>query len=399
MLGKTPLFAAIAAFLAIGVPCAVHAQETPAPDASYVYYVGVKGLSAPPPACVAGVVQETQTASCPAGQTVDGTADGATVFTQSFDVTTACPSGEYGEPVVTQGVATPTAEDACDPVVAEWVAFFADLGVTAPSPWSAGFKLGAKGVSSLPGTPYPAATVDGDIDLYSNAITNVNGLSSLQSIAGRLNLNGNTQLNDISGLASLRSVGGALFLSNNIPVADVNALASLQSVGGVLDLSQNPNLANVDGLSGLQSVGGHLSIFSESSLTNINGLSSLQTVGGSLNMPDNVNLANVSGLSSLQAVGGELNLRNNPKLTNVGGLSSLRSVGSNLYLYQNPGLTDLSGLSGLQTVGGEAYFDNGIQLRAGFVPIQGGALCASSYAAKFPGVGYATQAQVCASVH
>lgn len=351
MPAKHILSAVVAAALTTGLIGSLHAQEPLAPSASYVYRIGVKGLSAPPPACVEGVVPQTQTASCPAGQTVGGEVDGLSTFTQSYQVTTACPSGEYGAPVVTPGDASPTVAATCsepDP----WTAFFKGLGVAVPNPWSAGFKLPSRGISTLPAEPYPAAVVNGEVNLSNNALTSLGGLSSLQSV----------------------NSGNGLNLSKNM-LANVDALSNLQKVDGMLNLSQNPSLSNVDGLSRLGSVRMLLDLSQNPSLTNVNGLSGLGYVDGALDLSNNENLASLSGLSSLTYLSG-LRLNGDPKLTDLSVLGGL------------------SGFAGVNNV----YIDAGIHLRPGFVPIPGGILCSTTKAGTFA-AGYATQEEVCASVH
>jgi len=131
---------------------------------------------------------------------------------------------------------------------------------------------GGDGLSSLPASSYPKADPSGDLSLYSNNLSNVDGLVSLTQVGGRLNLF-NNNLTDISGLSSLTSVGGTLSIGSN-------------------------QMENLDGLDSLRHVGGDFNL-RNGRLTNVNGIFSLETVEGSLVLEDNRYLTDISGLENV----------------------------------------------------------------------------------------------------
>ncbi|WP_019583798.1 hypothetical protein [Thioalkalivibrio sp. ALE16] len=162
----------------------------------------------------------------------------------------------------------------------------------------------------------------------------------------------------------------------------------------VLHLNSN-NLTDVEGLASLRHVGSQFQLHSNN-LTSVQGLRSLREVGSHFRLYGN-DLETLDGLGSLTSVGQDFALYSND-LVDISALGNLNEVGRNFYLHNNPRLADLSPLSNLQTLGDSTTirFDAGIHEREGFVPIQGGALCETSAAAKFDdNTNYATQADVC----
>ena len=112
-------------------------------------------------------------------------------------------------------------------------------------------------------TNYPNCNqIWGDMTIMGSNITNLNGLSNLNSIGGTLSINNNDILTNLSGLNSLVSIGGSLFIGGYS--------------GG------NPSLASLSGLNSLLSISGNLTINSNDVLTNLSGLNALSGIGGSV---------------------------------------------------------------------------------------------------------------------
>ncbi len=70
-----------------------------------------------PVTCTPGSSTQTQTATCPTGQTVGGTSGGATSFSQSQTVTESCPAGSTGAPSYTYSGWSPTVASTCSAVI------------------------------------------------------------------------------------------------------------------------------------------------------------------------------------------------------------------------------------------------------------------------------------------
>lgn len=224
--------------------------------------------------------------------------------------------------------------------------------------------------------------VDGNLIVRSSpsdALTNLNGLESLEEVTGDLFIVQNGALTDISGLRGLTTVGGDLVVADNsvLPNLDGFGLATLQTVGGGLEIESNPALTDVSGLRGLRSVGagpcehpesdsgtcGDLVFHNNGSLGSIVGLSSLTTVGGSLMISGNHALEDLPGLSSVGSIGGALFVTGNPALTSLQGLGGVGGTLTSLIVQSNGSLTSLAGLEGIQSIDGSQSDTGGGMLR------------------------------------
>ena len=123
------------------------------------------------------------------------------------------------------------------------------------------------------GSTYPTCTViTGDVTIQESSsgdITNLDGLSSIQTIAGNL------------------------YISNNNSLPNMNGLAELQTVEGEFYIYENPSLANMAGLGALSAIqGDFFYIGHNGNITNLSGLSSLTTIDAQLYVGYNDNLIN-----------------------------------------------------------------------------------------------------------
>jgi len=174
-------------------------------------------------------------------------------------------------------------------------------------------------------------------------LTNLDGLQSLESIGGTIQITNNALLTNLYGLGSLTSVGVTFSIDNNAALENLG-LGSLASVVGNLVISNNDALTNTAGTGSLISVGGALEIANNDVLTDLDGLD-LSSVGGDFIIQGNAALTNLDGLESLSSIGGNLQINNNALLINLDGLGSLTSVdGNHLNILYNTVLVSFCGL-------------------------------------------------------
>ena len=201
-------------------------------------------------------------------------------------------------------------------------------------------------------TNYPGCTeIVGDVRIYYEDITNLNGLNVLTSIGDSLMII-STNLENLSGLNALTSIGGGLYLDSNGSLSSLTGLETLTTIGIDLDIWFNNPLTNLVGLEGLTSIGGGLWIGYNDMLISLNGFNVLPSIGTHLYIGNNEALLSLSGLSGLASIPGYLNITGNDALNNLIGLGDLVSVGGRLIIQDNDGLTSLSGLEGLNSIGG-----------------------------------------------
>jgi hypothetical protein len=204
-------------------------------------------------------------------------------------------------------------------------------------------------------------SVDGGLYIEDNdALTNLDGLSSLISIGGSL-IVATSNIRNLNGLAGLTSLGGSISIVANRELINIDALSNLTCVLGNIDIYNNDALESLEGLSGLTSVGGRLNISTNYGLDNLNGLSSLTSIGGTLYLISNL-LSNIDGLSGLTFIGGSLTIDYESMLSNLNGLLGLTSIGSGIGITFNSRLTNIDGLQNLTSIDGIVTIYNNDEL-------------------------------------
>ena len=217
-------------------------------------------------------------------------------------------------------------------------------------------------------TNYPDCTeIEGNVTIYGNNITNLNGLSVLTSIGGSLGigsiLNTNPLLENLTGLEGLISVGGDVSIMNNnalISLAGLDNLTSIGSdlkIGGWLPMGDigNPLLTSLEALKNVTSVSGHLYISNNYSLTSLTGLENVTSIGGDLNVAENDALTSITELENVASIEGSITVYDNDALTSLTGLDNLTSIGGYLRVLYNGALISLTGLDNVTSIG---YFLN-----------------------------------------
>lgn len=148
-----------------------------------------------------------------------------------------------------------------------------------------------------------------------DAITDVSDLESLV-YANNLSISDNASLTSMNGLESLDTIAGNLGISYNPILNNIEALDNLSKIGGILTLSHNNNLENLHGLEGLRSIGLDLRIHNCTSLSTLSGLDSLTSIGGDLSIYENNSLQTLSGIDNIEAESiMNLSITYNPQLS------------------------------------------------------------------------------------
>jgi hypothetical protein len=127
---------------------------------------------------------------------------------------------------------------------------------------------------------YPNCTeIEGDVSIGNfeyNGITNVDGLSSITSIAGDVYIHYNLALIHLYGLMNLTTIGGKLEVKNNSDLIDFQGLNALTTIGDLFQIELNESLINLQGLNNLNSIGTHLSISLNNSISSLSGIENLE---------------------------------------------------------------------------------------------------------------------------
>lgn len=200
---------------------------------------------------------------------------------------------------------------------------------------------------------YPDCT-ELDFDLTINSfgadVTNLNGLSQLESIQGNLSFTLNPALANLSGLENLTNIGGNCSFFQNHYLTSTAALENLTSIGGYLQVFDNDSIVNLEGFNNLTTLGSHLLINGNLSLETITGLSDLTSAGSYLSINDNPALFDLTGLSGLTSVNGFLRINNNDSLEDLESLANLESINGYMDVKQNAKLISLKGLEQIDPI-------------------------------------------------
>ena len=134
---------------------------------------------------------------------------------------------------------------------------------------------------------YPCCNgIVGDVIISGGDITNLNGLSVLNSFYGSLRIGywgiENPSMTNLSGLDNVTSIGGNLEIYNNDALASLTGLDNVTSIGGWLNISGNDALTNLTGLDNVTFIEGWLSVRANDALTSLTGLDNLTSIGESL---------------------------------------------------------------------------------------------------------------------
>jgi Receptor L domain len=175
--------------------------------------------------------------------------------------------------------------------------------------------------------------VNGDLRISAPELRDLSALAGLRSVSGKLEIAGNSALDDLSGLEQLQQVG-SLSIHDNAELGDLSGLQNLRGAGDVV-ISGNAELESLRGLEGLTRV--NALVIEHNGLYQTTGLSNLSEVG-SLIVADNAKLNSLQGLRSLSHAR-SVQIRNNPRLCARGMLSSLARVDHELSVSENRGLS------------------------------------------------------------
>lgn len=184
-------------------------------------------------------------------------------------------------------------------------------------------------------------------------ITNLNGLSQIESIDGLFIIEGFSNLNDLSGLNNLNTINGSFFFRGNDGISNFNGLENLETIENDFLISDNNDLLNLSGLSSLQTINGQLTISDNFKLVSLDGIQSLTYINDGLLVTNNFFLTSFNGLNNLTSIGdGYIHIAHNGHLIDLSGLETLTTVNGAIYIAFNVSLNSLNGLNSLTTVNG-----------------------------------------------
>jgi len=225
-------------------------------------------------------------------------------------------------------------------------------------------------------TNHPNCTeIEGDVTIGGEGtnITNLNGLSVITSIEGKLEIVWNENLTNISGLNNLTFIGGDIVFMKNELLTSLVGLENLASIEGSIIIGDyacgstgivwSTFLTCLTGLDNITTIGGNLEIIGNLALTSLTGLDNVTSIEGDVYIDANNVLSSLTGLENLNSTGGGIDIggiwpqSGNPSLTSLTGLDNLSSIGW-FCLENNDSLTSLMGLNNLTSIGGNVWISD-----------------------------------------
>jgi len=215
---------------------------------------------------------------------------------------------------------------------------------------------------------YPGCTeILGDMMIGINSsssttdIANLNGLSQIEAIQGRLIIRSNNLLVNLVGFSNLNFVGDDLEITQNASLSNFQGLETLNVIGENLTIRGNHALINMEGLNNLDTIGHNFIVgnydYGGNAIEDFSGLENLKFIGYHFCVRHSYNLVNFNGLSSLHTIGSDFVVgyqyfSNYPDngIVDFTGLEGLTVIGRDFHMYENPMLEDFSGLENLTTV-------------------------------------------------
>ncbi|AUP77919.1 PKD domain-containing protein [Flavivirga eckloniae] len=168
-------------------------------------------------------------------------------------------------------------------------------------------------------------------------------------------------ITDLSGLSKLETLGGGLYIKNNTSITDLDGLNKLTAINGSLELSKNAILANIDGLSSVETITGNMVIYGNKKITSLKAFNALTTLSGNLNLLGNEGLTNLDGFINLKQIGGFLEIKGHRNMSSFTGFGNLTTIGTDLRVIGND-LLNLNGLVNLKEVKGNLELTNNFKL-------------------------------------
>jgi len=196
--------------------------------------------------------------------------------------------------------------------------------------------------------------ISGDLligeNFQSTNITNLDLLTSIESVVGKLRIVGNPVLTSLEGLNNLNDVG-SLEMIVNIELENLLGLRGLSNVGDVISIQMCHSLINLEGLNGITHINNSLIVSANSSLQNLKGLENVSSISpeGSVMFQSNSSLQSITDLYIQTNEIKHFEINGNPLLSDINIFSNIERIG-NLSIVGDNMITDFSMFSSLSNI-------------------------------------------------
>lgn len=159
--------------------------------------------------------------------------------------------------------------------------------------------------------------IGGDLLINGNEnLENLHGLASLQSVGGAMRIQNNNALRKLDGLENFkRAEGDFFYIGSNLVLNSLEGLSSLDTVAGIFQVWAHDSLTDLRGLENLRSVGDAFAVFNNGRLGSLTGIEGLTYVGSDLRINNNLTLTDISALDHPVQIEGALSINDNVLLS------------------------------------------------------------------------------------
>ena len=166
-------------------------------------------------------------------------------------------------------------------------------------------------------------------------ITDLSPFENITEITGILNIEVNPLLTNLMGLTQLQSIRGSFGVINNAGLTSLGDFPALTMIGNSFEVDNNDNLTSLGDFPALRTISNNFVVRDNNLLTSLGDLSALTMIGNKFEVESNAKLISLGNLNALTSIGGNFNVLGNAVLTSLGGFPMLTSIGSDIRIEVN----------------------------------------------------------------
>jgi hypothetical protein len=172
-----------------------------------------------------------------------------------------------------------------------------------------------------------SGTLDSNLAIAGDDISNLDSLASIHIINGNFSIGGVPSF--LPPMPGTMSIG-------NLILSDISGLSNIDSIYGDLEIKKNPLLNSLSDLLNLNDITGSLIIEDNDGLTSLHGLEGITRVGHWFSIDNNDVLTDLSALQNIIEIDHFLFITNNTVLTDITGLLNIGTDYHDLIITGNP---------------------------------------------------------------
>ena len=166
-------------------------------------------------------------------------------------------------------------------------------------------------------------------------ITDLSPFENITEITGILNIEVNPLLTNLMGLTQLQSIRGSFGVINNAGLTSLGDFPALTMIGNNFEVDNNDNLTSLGDFPALRTISNNFVVENNENLISLGDLSALAMIGNNFVVENNENLISLGNLNALASIGDRFRVSGNAVLTSLGGFPMLTSIGSDIQVTDN----------------------------------------------------------------